>query len=564
MNENALFTENLERPAGESGVAATGLSQNAGTGTGMGGAYEGADRVGRELATWSPIIKPPDAEVNARDKLQMDARGRDLVRNSGLMQGASSIHKDSIVGAFFRLNAKPNYQVLGLDKKWAVEFSREVESKFHLYAESQDNWLDAARINGLTMQVRLAIAGFFSVGEVLSTVEWLRDAGRPFNTALQMIDPDRLSNPNDAPDSSTLRHGIFRNQYGAPQAYSIRMAHPNDPTAFMDTYRWKTVPIRKPWGRLQVIHLIEQSRTDQTRGVAEMVSVLKEMRMTKKFHEITLQNAIVNASYAATIESDLPPDQAFDQIGAHDGVPAKLGYATQLLQAIAMYQNGARNLEIDGVKIPHLFPGTKLNLRPAGKPGGVGESFEQSLLRYVASALGLSYEQFSRDYTKTNYSSARASMNETWKYMQARKKVVADRYASTVYTLWLEEAINKGEIKSLPAGFNLYEGQNKDAISACQWIGASRGQVDELKETQAAVLRIKAGLSTYEIEASRLGHDFRDLFEQQASEKEAMEELGLSFNVDPTKSGTMSSERGENNGRAGNDDPPADEEEEEE
>lgn len=556
MNESNLISATLERPTEESGVSATGLEQNAG----MGGAYEGADRVGRELASWNPVIKPPDAEIN-RDKLQMDARGRDLVRNSGMMQGAASIHKDSIVGAFFRLNAKPNYKLLKLDKKWAVEFAQEAESKFSLYAESQDNWLDAARMNGLTMQVRLAIAGFFSVGEVLATAEWLRDAGRPFNTAVQMIDPDRLSNPYDQDDTATLRRGVVRNAYGAPQSCWIRLAHPKDPTALMDTYRWKNVPIRKPWGRLQVIHLIEQNRSDQTRGVAEMVSVLKEMRMTKKFHEVTLQNAIVNASYAATIESDLPPDQAFDTIGAHEGTSGKLGYATQLLQAISAYTQGARNLEIDGVKIPHLFPGTKLNLKPAGKPGGVGEGFEQSLLRYVASALGLSYEQFSRDYTKTNYSSARASMNETWKYMQSRKKVVADRYASSVYSLWLEEAVNKGQIDSLPKGFNFYDGQNKDALCAAMWIGAGRGQVDELKETQAAVMRIKAGLSTYEIEASRLGFDFRDLFEQQASEKEQMEELGLSFNVDPTKGGTMSSER---DGNEENDstNPPVEDEEE--
>ncbi len=538
MSENVTVSaEDTQRPAGESGVSVTGPSPFAG----MGGAYEGADRLGRELASWSPVIKPPDAEIN-RDKLQMDGRARDLVRNSGLMQGASSIHRDSIVGAFFRLNAKPDYRVLGLDKKWAVEFAQEVEAKFSLYAESQDNWLDAARMNGLTMQVRLAVASFFAVGEVLATVEWLRDVGRPFNTALQMIDPDRLSNPYDQSDTATLRRGVVRNQYGAPQGYYIRMAHQNDPTAMENAYRWKFVPIRKPWGRLQVIHLIEQQRADQTRGVAEMVSVLKEMRMTKKFHEVTLQNAIVNATYAATIESDLPPEQAFESIGA-SSADGKLGYAAALLKAIAEYTQGARNLEIDGVKIPHLFPGTKLNMQRAGSVGGVGESFEQSLLRYVAAALGLSYEQFSRDYTKTNYSSARASMNETWKYMQARKKVVADRYASTAYSLWLEEAINKGEITSLPRNFNFYEGQNKDAICASTWIGASRGQVDELKETQAAVLRIKSGLSTYEEECAKLGRDFRDVFEQRATEQEALAELGLSLDLEPTKSGTLSSER---------------------
>lgn len=527
-----------ERPTGQSGVSVTGAGeQNA-----MGGAYEGASRVSRELASYSPVIKPPDGEIN-RDKATMDARGTDMVRNSGLMLGASAIHKDSIVGSMFRLNAKPVYKLLGLDKKWSDEFAQEVEAKFTLYAESPDNWLDAARMNGLTMQVRLAVVGFFSVGEVLATAEWLRDSGRPFNTALQMVDPHRLSNPNDGEDTAYLRRGVQRNQFGAPQGYHFRMAHPNDQTAMMDTFRWRYVPIRKPWGRLQVLHLIEQNRADQTRGVAEMISVMKEMRMTRKFNDVVLQNAIVNASYAATIESELPPQEAFDTIGAHEDQPGRLGYASQLLAAIAQYSAGARNLEIDGVKIPHLYPGTKLNLKPAGTPGGVGDNYEASLLRHACAALGVSYEQFSRDYTKTNYSSARASMNETGKYMGARKKVVADRYASTSYVLWLEEAINKGEITSLPRGFDLYKGQNKDAISACTWIGASKGQVDELKETQAAVLRINSGLSTYEIECARLGYDFRDIYEQQASEKAQRTELGIEFNTQPTKSGTMSSQR---------------------
>jgi lambda family phage portal protein len=504
--------------------------------------------VSRELASWNPVIKPADGDIN-RDKMILDARGRDLVRNSGLMMGASAIHKDSIVGGYYRLNAEPKYAMLGQTKAWAEEFAREVEAKFTMYAESQDNWLDAARMNSLTMQVRLAIAGYFSGGEVLATVEWLRDAGRPFSTSLQMIDPDRLSNPNDIEDTDRLRRGVQRNQYGAPQGYHIRMAHPKDQTAFTDNFRWKYVPVRKPWGRLQVIHLIEQDRPDQTRGVAGMVSVLKEMQMTRKFHDVTLQNAIVNASYAATIESDLPPEMAFESVGVGKG-DKRMSYAQGLLLAMAEYSQNARNLQIDGAKIPHLYPGTKLNLKPAGSIGGVGEGFEQSLLRYVASALGLSYEQFSRDYTKTNYSSARASMNETWKFMQSRKKIVADRYATFAFSLWLEEAINKGEIKSLPKGFNFYEGQNKDAICNCSWIGASRGQVDELKETQAAVMRIKAGLSTTAQEAAKLGLDWRDLYEQLATEQAVAEELGLDLNLDPAKGGSVTNDSGDDGDEA--------------
>src|SRR5690606_21606704 len=121
------------------------------------------------------------------------------------------------------------------------------------------------------------------------------------------------------------------------------------------------VPVRKPWGRLMMLHIVEQLLPDQSRGISDMVSILKEMRMTKKFHEITLQNAVVNATFAAAIESELPPDQAFEQIGAGaSDTENPLTMAQAMLQQIAEYTGGARNMTIDGVKIPHLYPNTKL------------------------------------------------------------------------------------------------------------------------------------------------------------------------------------------------------------
>jgi lambda family phage portal protein len=531
------------RPDSDPGASASDapLEQHA-----NGGAYEGAETHSRELQSWRSPVQSADREI-LPDKLISDARGRSLTRNSGLVSGAVAIHRDSIVGAQFRLNAKPDYKVLGLDETWAEEFQEEVESKFTLYAESNDNWLDAQRMNTLTSMIRLMIAGFVPTGEVLASVEWIKERGRPFHTAIQLIDPDRLSNPNDSADDHRMRRGIERDRRGAPQAYHIRESHPTDYTLNgSNTYSWKRVPRYTPWGRLQMIHIIEQQRPDQTRGIAEMVSVLKEMKMTKKFHDITLQNAVVNASYAAAIESELPPEAAFESIGAYaTGGNPRLDYIAQLLAAQADYFSASRNLDIDGVKIPHLFPGSKLKLLPMGTPGGAGSAFEESLLRHTAAGLGLSYEQFSRDYTKTNYSSARASGNETWKFMRSRKKAVADRAAGAIYALWLEEAINAGEITSMPANApNFYDKQNKDAYCKCTWIGASRGQVDELKETQAAILRINAGLSTLEKECASLGEDFREVFEQRAREQKLAKSLGLTLGGEATKPGTMSSQRG--------------------
>ncbi|MGC9701372.1 phage portal protein, partial [Escherichia coli] len=76
--------------------------------------------------------------------------------------------------------------------------------------------------------------------------------------------------------------------------------------------------------------------------------------------------------------------------------------------------------------------------------------FEQSLLRYIAAGLGVSYEQLSRNYAQMSYSTARASANESWAYFMGRRKFVASRQASQMFLCWLEEAIVR-RVVTLPS-----------------------------------------------------------------------------------------------------------------
>lgn len=510
----------------------------------LGGGIEGASRNTREMLSWNPPISSPDQAINPMKEMA-DARGIDLVQNDGLMTGALHTHRDSIVGAHFRLVCEPDWEMLGATEEWAEEFCTVVESRFNLMAESEECWLDASRSMTFTDMVRLAVGGFVPTGEVLATAEWITDPDRPFKTAIQMVSPSRLTNPDDEPDSKTLRRGVRRDDYGQAQGYYIRTAHPGDFYSMDVLPAWKYIPAKLPWGRRQVIHIVERMRPDQTRGIGDMVAALKQSKMTKKFQDITLQNAVVNATYAAAIESDLPSEAVFASMGA--GGPGLSAMLNDYMGALTSYIGGANNIAIDGVKMPHLFPGTKLNLKTAGTPGGVGTSFEESLLRHISAPLGLSYEQFSKDYTKTNYSSARASMAETYKFMQSRKKVVAERFANHVFMLWFEEQINAGQVP-LPPGMtkkSFYDPIMREYLTACSWIGASRGQIDEVKETQAALMRINGGLSTRQREAALLGEDYRLLMKQIAREQKLMKKLGIDFTADtkkPTVDSSKSSE----------------------
>ena len=496
--------------------------------------YDGASKIEQETAFWDAMDGSADQEMLG-DKAVLDSRTRDMERNDAFVQSGVRMRKDHVVGNIYLLSAKPAFKALGLDQVWADEFKEEVEIKFNLIANSESCWLDAARKNTFTEMVRLAVGIHMMGGEYIGTSEWIKDKVRPFKTAIQNIDLARLSTPAGLIENKFLRSGIKKDKFGAPVGYYFRRSHPSEWLAG-ENYLWDYSDTYKPWGRKIVQHIFETVRPDQTRAVSALASSLSELKITKQFRKTAIKRAIMDSSMAASIESELPTEAIMSALGSNnltDEVMTKAinAYSKGFLNSVREY-SGSRGLRIDGVKIPHFLPGTKLNVRPVGHGGPLGTDFEKSLLRYLAAAFGVSYEQLSRDFSESNYSNFKAASNETQRSMASIKKHVADRFANWVYGLWLEEAIASGEITSMPKNApNFWEGINREAYTSAEWIGAGRGQIDELKETQAAVLRLKYHLTTHEDETARLGKDSRAIIATREREVKDMEKRGLQ--VDP-------------------------------
>lgn len=452
-----------------------------------------------------------------------------MQRNDAYVAGGAALHKDSIVGEEYRLNARISSKLLfGVqDDKWDAEAQEEIETRFHFYAESPNNWADAQRVNTLTGMVRQAVGTHVGGGEVLASSEW-DDDGRPFASNVLMIDADRLSTPPelDQYSQSRIRAGVERTKRGAPIAYHICSHHPRDYFAYGalggTNPTWKRVKRFNSWGRQQILHIYETLRPDQTRGIAAMVTALTEMRMLKHFRKTELQRAVIAATYAASIETDLPADAGIAMGAGQDSENPWVNAAQEFMRFQAGYYGHANNIHMEGVKIPVFVPNTHLKIQNPGAQSPLGDTFEASMLRHIAASLGVSYEQLSRDYTKTNYSSARASIGESLRGMTPKKRLVADGTANFVYRLWMEEAINYTDLecfkrRDMPS---FYEGQNADVYCAASWIGAGQGQIDPLKETQAAILKIKNGLSTQEVEIARMsGGDWRQVKRQIRRER---------------------------------------------
>ena len=527
----------------------------------FGGGLEGAERTKRETVMWTPPMVSPDRAINPGKKLA-DARGKDMVLNDGYTQGAVRIQKDSIVGSSYRLNAKPDHRVImGSDTKygadWAEEFASVAEARFNLAAESEDGWFDASGQLTFTGMLRLWVGAFCYTGEIIGTAEWEdSDPTRPFKTAIQMISPDRLCNRDGLPDGydprsgAKLSRGVEMDRKNRPIRFHLRRGYETD-WDNRDLNTWDIVEARKPWGRRQVVFVRDPNMIDQTRGISEMVAALAHSNMTKTYSELVLQKAVVDASYAAAVESEMPNADVIAALGGgQDGFMNAVGQYMSMLQD---FLGASENIAIDGVKMPHLFPGTKLNILPMSTPGGIGSDFEDSLIRKLAATFGVGFSEMSRNFAKFNYSGIKAEMALIERTMNSKKKFGADRAASQIYQLWVEEEIAQGNLP-LPRGKNrtdFYRPLMKDAYTRCSWIASGRGQVDELKETQAAMLRIKSGLSTYEKEASKLGEDWRELAAQRAKEEKVFADLNLPFSLDAQRAGNNEARNTMQGGSAG-------------
>lgn len=504
-----------------------------------GGGIEGASKTARETAMWTPSRLSPDQSINLV-KDEADFRTADLATNDGLSQHAVRVQKNSIVGAQYRLNAKPDYRVIyGADTRAAQEYGEELaavaEARFNLAAESEGCYFDAGGMMTFTEMVRLVVGSCALTGEAFGAVEYEEpDMTRPFRTSIQMIQPGRVCNKDNLPDDNLpngnrRRRGVITTRSGKPIAFEFRKHGQTEwySNAILDS--WITREAELPWGRKQMLFIRESLQIDQTRGLSEMVAALQHVRMTKRFSEVTLQNAVINASYAASIESELPNEAIIAAMGGgQKGFESAIGGYMSMLQG---YLAGSENIAIDGAKIPQFFPGTKLNLTPMGTPGGVGSDFQAALIRFVALTLGLSPSDLSRDFARVNYSGLKGELAIAERDTGVKKKSWADRWATGVYRLWFEEEMGAGNLP-LPPGRNrtdFYRPLMKDAYTRCTWIGSGRGQIDEPKETAAALARIDGGLSTYEIEAGRLGFDYRELIAQREKEERQIKRAGLVF-----------------------------------
>jgi lambda family phage portal protein len=145
--------------------------------------------------------------------------------------------------------------------------------------------------------------------------------------------------------------------------------------------------------------------------------------------------------------------------------------------------------------------------------------FIKGVLRGIAAGLDVTYFSLAEDLEGVNYSSARIGLlseRDTWRGLQ---NFMMEHLNRRVFLSWLKAALLTGAVKMRPSD---YERLSDPVFRPRGW-----RWIDPLKEVQANVAAIGAGLETRTDVVAEQGGDFEETLDTLASEQKMIAQKGV-------------------------------------
>ncbi|MFA5104823.1 MAG: phage portal protein [Candidatus Margulisiibacteriota bacterium] len=462
------------------------------------GAYKGAGR-NRLRSSWLPGGGSADQDL-LPELSDIRERSRDLNRNDAHASGITSTMTTNVIGTGIRPQCRVDKDSLGISEKSADNFQRKAERIWKLWTPYADA---GERMDFYEIQ-QLVDRQILENGEAIIVPLMLKQKGRPYSLALQLIESDRLNTPSDKKSDKSVRSGVRIGEKGEPVSYFIQKTHPGDVSyrTREEARQYMEIKAKGEYGRRNIFHLYYVLRSGQTRGVPFFAPVLTYFKDLAEYAEAELVAARIAACFSLFITSESSMDVAVNS-------------------AYEKNQSGQMIESLEPGMIKHLMPGESITSFNPQRPSATFEPFVDRILRAISAALGLPYELVAKDFSKTNYSSARAALLEARRYFKVRQEWLAQKLCQPVWEMLLEEAYLRGELKA-----NNFYDKRLDWVRA-RWIAPGWSWVDPLKEVKASKEAITGNISSLADEAAGQGKDWEEILEQRAREEQKRKELGL-------------------------------------
>ncbi len=427
------------------------------------------------------------------------------------------------VGNGLTLSSKIDGDAVGITAVEARALSSAIEKAFKLWAGSPLE-CDLSGRHTLHDIARAAFMSYLRTGETVAVIEGKRMPGATSRTKVQLLDSRQLDQTKTlAGEGGTgTIQGVTFDANGRVCGYHLI---PIQLGQLAVTNASTLVPAYTSWGRQKVIHLFDLIVAGQVRGLSPLVAALTPSQEKSTLGEFTLNAALLQTQYALTIESDLPSSAAMNGLRVGDdfadGMQAQ-GF-DPLASRLEFYKESKISAQ-PGV-INHLSPGDKLKMNRAETPNSTFQPFDKSLGRAAAKSAGSSYEDVSGDYSDTSFSASRLAGETPYRINVRRRASITERLYRSVFSAWLEEALETGLIELPKHALPFY--MARDAYCNGKWLGSGRINPDPLKAAQATVLEIENGLTTLTDALAERGLDLEESIETRKVEMQMLKDAGL-------------------------------------
>jgi capsid protein len=183
-----------------------------------------------------------------------------------------------------------------------------------------------------------------------------------------------------------------------------------------------------------------------------------------------------------------------------------------------------RELDLQPGSVVILDPGEEIQTSTPAESGATYEPFQYRTLLQVSTALGIPYAILTNDMVKANYSNTRAALLEFRRRMDAfQHSVMVFQMCRPTFMRFLDVADVSGAIH-LP---NYADRRRKYQRAA--WLPPRWEWVDPLKDANAEIAQIEAGLKSRTQAIAERGYDAETVDEEIAADHDRERRLGLNF-----------------------------------
>jgi len=452
--------------------------------------YEGAT-TGRRTDGWVTHSNSANREIQGA-LVRLRDRSRDLVRNNPYAKRGVTLIANNVIGKGIHTQIKTDDETTqsaqekalnGLWGAWAKTTACDFEGTKTLAAIQRLVMKSVAESGEVLIRIRR---------EQMRQVEW---EGRTWDVpafSLQVLESDFLPSdtvPLKLESGNTVKQGIELDERGKRVSYRLYQDHPGD-IGLISGSRLSQVEVPAD----QILHIYEEDRPGQLRGVPWLAPVMLRLRDFDLFEDATLKRQQCAAMFTAFIRD-------MEDLSEEDAPQVKAEIGEEMEPGLIEFLPQGKDIEFS-------------------KPPGAENYNEYTsvVLRSIAGGLNVAYASLTGNLQEVNFSSGRMGHLEMQRNIDTwRDDLIIGKFMAPLWNIFKTEAMAVGAS---------IEGA-KRTFSA-----PKREMIDPTKEVTADQTAVLSGFKTPSEVIREQGKDPDAHFAEYARDMETLDKLGIVLESD--------------------------------